>query len=90
MANAFYTTVGGLRRNAIMLSEEPETPNDMRVAEVIFPDENGVYAVLDSDAKKTAKAALMAAYKELRKDVLGPFETMEAALEAQEESEGSS
>ena len=83
MANNFYTSVGGLDRRSIMLQVEPSGPNVARLCEVLHPDADGIFQILDTDQKAAAKVSLMGTYIGVNIEILGPFATRELAVTAQ-------
>ena len=84
MADNFYTSLGGLHRDAFMLSKESTGPNVAPIAHVLHPDDDGIYQILDTDNKASDLVTLMGAFVGEGGILLGPHSTRAAAVAAQE------
>ena len=86
MADSYYTSLAGTGvTNAIMLESQSTGVNVPVTAEIVAPDENGLFLIKDGDPKGTVKNARMVAYQSMNPALLGPYANRALALAAQVE-----
>ena len=86
MADSYYTSKGAAVTNAVALESQSTGANVPTLAEIIHPDSDGIFHVIESAPKATAKSLRMVAYQSVNAAVLGPYNSRALALAAQEES----